>query len=193
MLRIGALISGRGSNLQAVLDACKDKRITGEIKVVISNKAAAFGLERARQAGIEALHLTSENQIITALKEKKIDLVILAGFMKIISPKFIAEFRNKILNIHPALLPAFPGLHAQQQAIAYGAKVSGATVHFVDEGMDTGPVILQEAVPVQETDTADTLAGRIIKVEHQLYPRAIQLFAEGRLKIEGRKVIIKEK
>jgi phosphoribosylglycinamide formyltransferase 1 len=189
-INIGALISGRGSNLQAVIDACSEGRITGEVKIVISNNTNAYGFLRAQKAGIEHCHLTNDAEIIQTLVNRNINLVILAGYLKIISPAFVAAFPNRIMNIHPALLPAFPGLHAQQQATDYGVKISGATVHFVDTGLDTGPIILQKAVPVAEQDTVQSLATRILAAEHELYPKAIQLFATGRLKVTGRKVQI---
>ena len=189
MINIAALVSGRGSNLQAIIDACRTGEIDGRIVVVISSRPGTPALDRARAAGIEAICLSKEHEILATLDYRKIDLVILAGYMKLISPAFVSRYRHRIMNIHPALLPAFPGLHAQKQAWEYGAKVSGCTVHFVDEGMDTGPVILQSPVPVLETDTPEALASRILEEEHKAYPRAIQLFAQGKLKINGRKVI----
>ena len=190
MLKIAVLISGRGSNLQAIIDACQEGRTNGQVAVVISNKANAYGLTRAKKSGIEPLFLDNEDEIIKALDRRNIDLVALAGYMKIVSPKLIQRFPNKIMNIHPALLPAFPGLHGQKQAFDYGVKVTGATVHFVDEGMDTGPIILQKTVPVYEDETFESLSAKILQVEHQLYPQAIELFAQGKLKVIGRKVEI---
>jgi len=190
MINIAVLISGRGSNLQAVIDACREGRIAGQVSVVISNKANAYGLQRAQSANIEGLYCKQENDILVALEKRNIDLIVLAGYMKIISLEFIARYPQRIMNIHPALLPSFPGLHAQKQAFDYGAKVSGATVHFVDAGVDTGPIILQKVVPVHADDTLETLSSRILTVEHELYPQAIQRFAEGRLRIDGRKVTV---
>ena len=196
MLTIGVLISGRGSNLQAIIDAAARGEITGRVAVVISNKADASGLERARNAGIEALFIPSkgkertefERELAEALESRCVELVCLAGFMRVLSPYFIRRFKNRIINIHPALLPSFPGENAQGQAFDYGVKVTGCTVHFVDEGVDTGQVIVQVPVEVREDDTAETLSARILEQEHRAYPRAIQLYAEGRLQVVGRKV-----
>lgn len=193
MINIAVIISGRGSNLQAIIDACTEGRVDGKIEVVISNKANAYGLLRAQHAGIESLAVETEAEIIKALEKRKIDLVVLAGYMKIVSPELISRYRNRIMNIHPALLPAFPGLHGQKQAFEYGVKVAGATVHFVDEGLDTGPIILQKAIPVHQDDTLQSLSANILQEEHDLYSKAIQLFAQGRLKVEDRKVVILEK
>ena len=193
MINIAVLISGRGSNLQAIIDACAEGRIDGKIMIVISNKKNAYGLLRAQHAGIESLAVETEAEIIKALAKRKIDLVVLAGYMKIVSPELISRYRNRIMNIHPALLPAFPGLHGQKQAFEYGVKVAGATVHFVDEGLDTGPIILQKVIPVHQDDTLQSLSENILQEEHDLYSKAIQLFAQGRLKVEGRKVVILEK
>ena len=198
MLTIGVLISGRGSNLQAIIDAVSRGEITGRIAVVISNKADAYGLERARKAGIESMCIPSkgkersdfERELAEALESRGVELVCLAGFMRVLSPYFIRRFKNRTINIHPALLPSFPGEDAQGRAFDYGVKVSGCTVHFVDEGVDTGQVIVQVPVEVREDDTADALATRILEQEHKAYPRAIQLFAEGRLQVAGRKVRI---
>ena len=196
MLTIGVLISGRGSNLQAIIDAVSRGEITGRIAVVISNKADAYGLERARKAGIESMCIPSkgkersdfERELAEALESRGVELVCLAGFMRVLSPYFIRRFKNRTINIHPALLPSFPGEDAQGRAFDYGVKVSGCTVHFVDEGVDTGQVIVQVPVEVREDDTADALATRILEQEHKAFPRAIQLFAEGRLQVVGRKV-----
>ena len=196
MLKIGVLISGRGSNLQAIIDSAEKKEMAAQVRVVISNKADALGLERARTHGIEALVIPSkgkervdfEREVAEALESREVGLVCLAGFMRLLSPYFIRRFKHRIMNIHPALLPNFPGEDAQQQAFDYGVKVSGCTVHFVDEGVDTGPIILQLAVPVEEEDTAESLSTRILEQEHRAYPAAIRLFSEGRLKVEGRKV-----
>lgn len=197
--RLGVLISGSGTNLQAIIDLSEKGDLQAEVVCVISNKANAFGLERARKHGIVALHLdhrsfANRNEydaaLVNCLQEHNVDLVILAGFMRIVTPVLLDAFPNRVMNIHPALLPSFAGLDAQRQALEYGAKVSGCTVHFVDAGMDTGPIILQSTVPVMEDDTEATLSHRIHLEEHKLYPAAIQLFAEGRLKVEGRRVII---
>ena len=197
--RLGVLISGNGTNLQAIIDRSEKGDLQAEVVCVISNKAAAYGLERARKHGIPALHLdhksfSNRNEydaaVVNCLQEYNVDLVILAGFMRIVTPVLLDAFPNRVMNIHPALLPSFAGLDAQKQALEYGAKVSGCTVHFVDTGTDTGPIILQSTVPVMEADSEETLSHRIHLEEHKLYPAAIQLFAEGRLKVEGRRVII---
>jgi phosphoribosylglycinamide formyltransferase-1 len=196
MLTIGVLISGRGSNLQAIIDAAVRGEITGRVAVVISNKADAFGLERARKANVEAVCIPSkgkertafEMELAEALESRGVELVCLAGFMRVLSPYFIRRFKYRIMNIHPALLPSFPGEEAQKQAFDYGVKVTGCTVHFVDEGVDTGPVIMQIPVEVREDDTAEALSDRILAQEHRAFPRAIQLFAEGRLQVQGRRV-----
>jgi len=202
MINIGVLVSGGGTNLQAIIEAIEEGKIAGEIKVVISDNSEAYALKRAQRYHIDTRYIhfkefknreDYEKEIIKTLKENKIELVVLAGYMRILSPYFIRSYKNKIINIHPALLPSFPGLHAQKQTLEYGAKVSGCTVHFVDEGVDSGPIILQKAVKVKEGDTEETLAKRILKEEHQIYPRAIQLFAEERLEINGRRVFIKER
>ena len=199
LLKVGVLASGSGTNLQSLIDHSKDATLPAVVACVISNNAAAFALERARKNGIPALHLDHrlfscreayDEALVDALSEYKVELVALAGFMRIITPVLIDAFPNAIMNIHPALLPAFPGLHAQQQALKHGVKIAGCTVHFVDRGTDTGPIICQAAVPVEEGDTEDTLSARILVQEHRMYPLAVKLFAEGRLTIEGRKVII---
>ncbi|HWR55359.1 MAG TPA: phosphoribosylglycinamide formyltransferase [Negativicutes bacterium] len=202
-LRIGVLVSGRGSNLQAIIDAVRAGWLPVEIGVVISDKPEAYALERARRADIPAVVIERgsyesrgafEQAMLAALAAAGVELITLAGFMRILSGDFTARYAQRVINIHPALLPAFPGLHAQAQALAYGVKVTGCTVHFVDEGMDTGPIILQAAVPVEEDDTEETLSQRILTQEHRLYPLALQLLAEGRIKVEGRRVrIIREK
>lgn len=200
MINIGVLVSGRGTNLQAIIEAIEEGKIAGEIKVVISDNPDAYALKRAQQYHIDTqyIHFKEfknregyDKEIIKTLEEKKIELVVLAGYMRILSPYFIRTYKNKIINIHPALLPSFPGLHAHKQTVEYGAKVSGCTVHFVDEGVDSGPIILQKAVEVSDDDTEESLAEKILKEEHQIYPRAIQLFSEGRLTIKGRRVFIK--
>ena len=201
MINIGVLASGRGTNLQAIIEAIEEGEIEGRINIVISDNRDAFALKRAKQNNIETQYVDFKSfknredydkEIIKALEEKKIDLVVLAGYMRILSPFFINAYKNKIMNIHPALLPSFPGLHAQRQAVEYGAKVSGCTVHFVDEGVDSGPIVLQKSVEVNDDDTEELLAERILKEEHQIYPKAIQLFSEGRLIIKGRRIFIKE-
>ena len=200
MVNIGVLASGRGTNLQAIIEAIGDGKIAGEIKVVISDNPDAYALKRAQQYLIDTRYIDFngfknredyDKEMIKTLKEKKIDLIVLAGYMRILSPYFIGTYKNKIMNIHPALLPSFPGLHGQKQAVEYGVKISGCTVHFVDEGVDSGPIILQKAVEVSVDDTEESLAEKILEEEHQIYPRAIQLFSKGRLIIKGRKVFIK--
>lgn len=199
LLNIGVLISGSGSNLQAIIDACAKGDIKARISCVISNKEDAYGLERARKAGIPALHLDHraysgreayDEALVATLREFEVDLVALAGFMRIITCTLLDAFPMAVMNIHPALLPSFPGLHAQKQALDYGAKVAGCTVHFVDCGTDTGPIIIQAAVPVLEDDTEETLSARIQKEEHRVYPEAIRLFTQGRLEVNGRVVAV---
>jgi phosphoribosylglycinamide formyltransferase-1 len=198
-LRLGVLASGRGSNLQAILDATAHPGFPARVVVVISDRERALALERARVAGVEALFVNPKDfgtreafdaALVQALQAREVELVCHAGFMRILSPVYVRAFAGRALNIHPSLLPAFPGLHAQRQAIDHGVKISGATVHFVDEGMDTGPIVVQAAVPVEPGDTEETLAARILVEEHRLYPEAIRLFAERRLRIAGRNVII---
>jgi len=196
--RIGVLVSGRGSNLQALIDSARRGELGGEVGVVVSNVETALGLQRARQAGIPAVFRDHRGkkredfdaEIVQILRAHSVDLVCLAGFMRLLSPVFVRAFPGRILNIHPALLPAFPGLDAQRQAWEHGAKVSGATVHLVDEGLDSGPIVAQEAVCVLSSDTPETLAARILEVEHRLYPRAVRLMLEGRSRVEGRRVIV---
>jgi phosphoribosylglycinamide formyltransferase-1 len=197
-IALGVLASGRGSNLQAILDACADPAFPARVRLVLSDVAAAHALDRARRHGVEARHLDPkayptrhdfDRAVVAILHEAAVDLVCLAGFMRLLGAEFVAAYRNRIMNIHPALLPAFPGLHVQRKAVEYGVKVSGCTVHFVDEGTDTGPIIIQAAVPVLDDDTEETLAARILRHEHQIYPQAIRLFAEGRLQVQGRRVI----
>jgi phosphoribosylglycinamide formyltransferase-1 len=199
-IKIGVLVSGRGSNLQAVIDNIEQGRLSAEIAVVISDQAGAFALERARKHGIAAVHVSAKGYkgrreeydglLVAELRKSGVDLVILAGFMRIITKTLVSAFPNRIMNIHPALLPSFPGLHVQKAAIEHGVKFSGCTVHFVDEGMDTGPIIVQAVVPVLDDDTEDILSARILAQEHKIFSRAIQLFAEGRLRVEGRRVVI---
>lgn len=195
---IGVLISGRGSNLQAIIDAVRDGRLDARIAVVISNRADAYGLERARQAGIDtvvrdhkayASREAFEAVLVDDLRARDVQVVCLAGFMRLLGATFVNAFPNRILNIHPALLPAFPGLHAQRQALEHGAKVAGATVHFVDTTLDAGPIIMQAAVPVLDADTEDTLCARILEQEHLLYPAALQKILDGRWRIDGRRVV----
>ena len=197
-LRLGVLASGRGSNLQAIIDACEGGQIDAVIALVISDVAEAYALERGRRHGIEAafidpsLHRTSEDfdaAVLDLLRKREVELVCLAGYMRLLSPPFVEAYNNRIMNIPPALLPAFPGLHTHRQALQHGVKLSGCTVHFVDEGVDTGPIIIQAVVPVLDDDTEEALSARILAYEHQIYPRAIQLFAEGRLEIRGRRVL----
>jgi phosphoribosylglycinamide formyltransferase-1 len=196
--RIGVLVSGRGSNLQALIDAALRGELGGEVGVVVSNVEGALALQRAREAGIPAVYHDHRGkkredfdaEVVAILRAHRVDLVCLAGFMRLLSPVFVRAFPGRILNIHPALLPAFPGLDAQRQAWEHGAKVSGATVHLVDEGLDSGPIVAQEAVPVLSSDTPETLAARILEVEHRLYPRAARLVLEGRCRVEGRRVIV---
>ncbi len=196
--KIAILASGRGSNFIAIADAIGAGKIDGEIVLLFSNKPNAAAVATARERGIsvevlEPKDIPRENydaKIIKILKAHGVGLVLLAGYMKIVGPAIIQAFPNRIMNIHPSLLPAFPGLDAQKQAIEYGAKVSGCTVHFVDEEVDTGPVIMQTAVPVHNDDTEETLSARILKEEHRLYPEAVRLFTEGKLRIEGRRVIV---
>lgn len=197
MLNIGVLISGGGTNLQAIIDETKSGGINGTVKLVISNKENAYGLERARLSGIKAVYETDEDKIIGLLKESNIDLIVLAGYLKIITPKFVDEFRNKIINIHPSLIPSFCGKgyygeKVHQGVIDYGAKVTGATVHFVDEGADTGAIIMQEAVNVEQDDDAKSLAKRVLEVEHRILKESIRLFCENKLSIQGRRVFINE-
>jgi phosphoribosylglycinamide formyltransferase-1 len=199
-LPLGVLASGRGSNLQAIVDAIDAGRCPARVAVVVSDRKDAKALDRARRAGLPAVHVDSlshpdraafDAAVTAVLVEYGVELVCLAGYMRLISGEFVATWRSRILNVHPALLPAFPGLHAQRQALEHGAKVSGATIHFVDEGVDTGPIVLQAAVLVREDDTEATLAARILAEEHRLYPEAVRLHAEGRLAIEGRRVRIR--
>ena len=197
MLNIGVLISGGGTNLQAIIDETKSGGINGTVKLVISNKEDAYGLERARLSGIKAIYETDEDKIIGLLKENNIDLIVLAGYLKIITPKFVDEFRNKIINIHPSLIPSFCGKgyygeKVHQGVIDYGAKVTGATVHFVDEGADTGAIIMQETVNVEQDDDAKTLSKRVLEVEHRILKESIRLFCENKLSIQGRRVFIDE-
>lgn len=199
LLKIGVLVSGNGSNLQAIIDRIEDGTLPARIACVISNKADAFALERARRHGIPTNVLDHrahagreayDAALVELLNSHGVGLVVLAGFMRIVTPVLLGAFPHAVLNIHPALLPAFPGLHAQRQALQYGVKVSGCTVHFVDEGTDTGPIIIQAVVPVLDDDSEETLSARIQKEEHRIYPEAVNLFAQGRLTVVGRKVVV---
>ena len=202
-LRLGILASGRGSNLQALIEAIESGTVQARIAVVISNKKEAQALERARIHGVTDVFLDPkpyanmsdkreayDRGILDILRKYDVGLVLLAGYMKIVTPVLIEAYQNRMMNIHPSLLPSFPGLDVQKQALEWGVKVAGCTVHFVTEGVDEGPIILQAAVPVLERDSAETLAARILVEEHKLYPRAVQLYAEGRLHVEGRRVRI---
>ncbi len=198
MKRIAVLLSGRGSNFEAIAESVRAGRIRdAELTIVVSNRESAGGIEKARQRGIEAVVIPSkgkqreeyDREVVTLLKEKKIDLVCLAGFMRLLSPYFVQEFRHRILNIHPALLPSFLGLEAQKQALEWGVKFSGCTVHLVDEHLDAGPIICQAVVPVEDGDTEETLAARILREEHRIYAEAINIVLSGRYRIEGRRVI----
>jgi len=201
LLKLGVLISGSGSNLQAIIDNIEKGALKAAIKIVICNKPDAFGIDRAQKHGLPVHVLKHEDfstredfdtELIRILKSNEIDLVVLAGFMRILTPAFLKAFPQKIINIHPALLPSFPGTHGQKDAFEYGVKFSGCTVHFVDEGVDSGPIIIQSVVPVFPEDTRDTLAARILKEEHRIYPQAIQFIADGKVAIAGRKVQIKD-
>lgn len=198
---LGILASGRGSNLQSIMDAIDKGRMQAAVGVVITDKPEAKALERARAAGIPAVCVDRkkcaskeafEQALVAQLRAHDVTLVILAGFMRILSPYFVREFKDHIMNIHPSLLPAFGGAHAHRDVLAYGVKVSGCTIHFVDEGMDSGPIILQDTVPVLADDTEETLAARVLEKEHSLYPRAIELYVKGSLAVQGRHVVIKE-
>ena len=198
-LNIAVLVSGRGSNFQAIIDAVEAGQVNASISALISNVPGVQSLERAKKHGIKSFvidHKTFkdktsyEAELIRTIESLNVDLICLAGYMRIVGAEVIKRFRGKIINIHPALLPSFPGLHGQKQALDYGVKVSGCTVHFVDEGCDTGPIILQKVVPIKDDDTEGSLSARILEQEHKAYPEAIQLIAEGRVKIEGRIVRI---
>jgi phosphoribosylglycinamide formyltransferase-1 len=201
MLNIGVLVSGSGSNLQSIIDQIENGYLPAQIKIVLCNNTDAYALERTKKHGIPSAVIRSQDyldregfdrRMIEILKEHDVELVVLAGFMRILTPLFLKAFPMRVMNIHPALLPAFPGLHGQKKAFEYGVKFSGCTVHFVDEGMDSGPIIIQAVVPVYDSDTNELLAERILREEHRIYPRAIQLYLEGKLEIVGRRVIIKD-
>jgi phosphoribosylglycinamide formyltransferase-1 len=197
--RIGVLLSGRGSNFEALADSIAAGRIPqAEIAIVLSNREGAPGIEKARARGIAAQVIPSkglereayDKLVVAALREKNVDLVCLAGYMRLLSPHFVAAFPNRILNIHPSLLPAFPGLESQRQALEHGAKFSGCTVHFVDENLDAGPIVLQACVPIEDRDTPETLAARILREEHRIYTEAVKIVLEGRYHIERRRVLL---
>lgn len=198
-LRLGVLASGRGSNLQAIIDEIESGRLNAAVEILIVDNPRAYAVERAKRHSIEYCVISPDDfqarvlffaEVASRLNDKGIDLVVLAGFMHLVKKPLTETYRNRIMNIHPALLPSFPGLHSQKQALDYGVKLSGCTVHFVDDGMDTGPVIIQAAVPVYPDDTEDELSGRILKMEHKIYPEAIRLYSEGRLKVNGRRVSV---
>jgi phosphoribosylglycinamide formyltransferase-1 len=204
-LKLGVLVSGSGTNLQSIIDSIESGYLQAEVVVVISSKEGAYALERAKRHNIPAYAVERRNfdsqekyedEIIELLKKHRVELVVLAGFVKVLSPHFVRAFPNRIMNIHPALIPSFCGKgfygkKVHEAVINYGAKITGVTVHFVDEGTDTGPIILQKAVPVEDDDTPETLAARVLEEEHRVYPEAIKLYSEGRLEIRGRRVLIK--
>ncbi len=202
MLTIGVLASGRGSNFQSIIDNINSGYLKARIVALITDNPKAYAIERAKKSNIEALIISPKDfpdkdsyyqHITEVLKSKGVELVVLAGFMRVVGKPLIDAFKNKIMNIHPALLPSFPGLHGQKQALDNGVRISGCTVHFVDERIDTGPIIIQAAVPVYDDDTEDSLSERILRQEHRIFPLAIKLFSEGKITIEGKKVIIKSK
>lgn len=197
-LQVGVLASGAGTNLQSILDACRDGHVPAEVAVVLANKADAGALDRARKAGVPAHFVDTkgipreahERQMAALLDAAGVELVCLAGYMRLLTPWFVARYRGRLVNIHPALLPSFPGAHAVRQALEHGVKLSGCTTHLVTEETDAGPIILQAAVPVYEDDTEETLQARIRREEHRVYPETVRLFAEGRIRVEGRTVRI---
>ena len=199
-IRVGVLASGRGSNFQSIADAVARKELDVELAVLICNMPGAAVLDRAKVAGVPAVVIDHreygkdreawEREAVRILREHRVDLVVFAGFMRLVTPYFVSEFPNRILNIHPSLLPAFPGAHGQRDALAHGVKVSGLTIHFVDATLDGGPIVLQKAVPVRDDDSEEALAARILEWEHRMYPLAVRLFAEGRLQVEGRRVVV---
>jgi phosphoribosylglycinamide formyltransferase 1 len=197
---IGVLVSGSGSNLQSIIDHIESGRLDAEIRMVVSNNPGAFALQRCSKHHLPTAVIDHrefharedfDRCVIAKLRAADVELVVMAGFMRVLSPEFFRAFPRRILNIHPALLPSFPGTNVQKKAVEYGVKFSGCTVHFADEGVDTGPIIIQAVVPVYENDTADTLAARILIEEHKIYPQAIQYYAEGKIEIEGRTVVIR--
>ncbi len=197
MSRIGILLSGRGSNFEAIADSIDSGRLDAEIAIVISNNPRAQGLKRARERGLRAESVPSRSMereaydriVVKLLREERVDLVVLAGFMRLLSGHFVAQYPQRILNIHPSLLPSFPGLEAQAQALEHGVKYSGCTVHFVDEDLDAGPIIIQAAVPVLDSDDEDHLAARILEQEHRVYTEAIRLVLSGHYRVDGRRVL----
>jgi phosphoribosylglycinamide formyltransferase-1 len=200
MLTIGVLASGRGSNFQSIIDNIESGFISAKIALLVTDKPDAYALERAKNHKIESLVILPKDfpdndsfysHIAEELKKREVSLVVLAGFMRIVGKPLVERYQNRIMNIHPALLPSFPGLHGHKDAIDYGVKISGCTVHFVDEGVDTGPIIIQAAVPAYEDDTEDSLSERILKQEHRIFPLAIKLYAEGKVEVKGRNVYIK--
>jgi phosphoribosylglycinamide formyltransferase-1 len=201
IVNLGVLVSGSGSNLQSIIDNIKKGALPAQIRIIISNNPGAFALERARLHGIPTAIIENsgagsreeyDQKLVDTLKAHDVELVVLAGFMRVLSPLFLRAFPTRIMNIHPALLPSFPGTHGQKKAFDYGVKFTGCTVHFADEGVDTGPIIIQAIVPVYDTDTEETLSQRILKEEHRIYPKAIKLYAEGKLQVEGRKVRVND-
>jgi len=199
MLKLGVLASGRGSNFQSIIDEIDAGNLKASIRLLITDNAGAYAIERAQKHSIEYLCLSPGDfsskdafysRIADEMAKRDVELVVLAGFMRIVRKPLIEAYPHRIMNIHPALLPAFPGLHSQKQALDYGVRISGCTVHFVDEGMDTGPIIIQAAVPVSPVDTEDSLSERILRLEHKIYPHAIRLYSEGRLSVEGQTVKI---
>jgi phosphoribosylglycinamide formyltransferase 1 len=201
IVNLGVLVSGSGSNLQSIIDNIEKGTLPAKIRIIISNTPGAFAIERARKHGIPAIVIEPrgfnsreeyDQKVVDTLKSHEVELVVLAGFMRVLTPLFLQAFPMRIMNIHPAILPSFPGTHGQKKAFDYGVKFSGCTVHFADEGVDTGPIIIQGIVPVYDTDTEETLSRRILKEEHRIYPKAIRLYAEGKLQVEGRKVRVKD-
>ncbi len=199
MLKLGIMASGRGSNFQSIIDSIKTGYLKAQVKLLITDNPSAHAIKRAQENGIEHLVMkpsdyTSKDEycrkVAEEFKSRDVELVILAGFMRVVGKPLIEAYPMRIMNIHPAILPSFPGLHGQKQAVDYGVKVSGCTVHFVDEGVDTGPIIIQAVVPVYHDDTEDSLSERILRQEHRIFPYAIKLFSEGRLRVEGRKVVV---
>ncbi len=199
MQKFAVFISGSGTNLQAIMDAVKAGDITAELALVVSDREDAYGLQRAEAAGIRTAVFNPKNytnrqsvdrDMMIAMKEHKIDFIVLAGYMRLLTPFFIKEYKNSVLNVHPAILPSFRGMEGIKDAFTYGVKITGVTVHFVDEKMDHGPIIAQEALRVAEDDTLETLEAKIHAIEHKLYPKAIKLFVDGKLKIQGRRVIV---
>jgi len=197
IVNLGVLVSGSGSNLQSIIDHIEKGSLPAKIVILVSNNPSAFALERAKKHGIPAAVIGQagfanredyDRKVVETLNARGVELVVLAGFMRVLSPFFLRSFPMRVMNIHPALLPSFPGTHGQKQAFDYGVKFSGCSVHFADEGVDTGPIIIQAVVPVYDADTEETLSGRILREEHRIYPQAIRLYAEGKLRVEGRKV-----